>query len=64
MSRFGTEITRMKTFPRLLLLGSMFLVCGPLLAQGGCVNSPECPTAILGLVGAGGAALYVRLRSR
>ncbi|HSU19090.1 MAG TPA: PExPT-CTERM protein [Acidobacteriaceae bacterium] len=54
----------MKTFPRLLLLGSMFLVCGPLLAQGGCVNSPECPTAILGLVGAGGAALYVRLRSR
>lgn len=54
----------MKAPVRLLLLGSLFLACGPVFAQGGCVNSPECPTAILGLVGAAGAALYVRLRSR
>ena len=64
LSHSVTEIARMKTFPRLLLLGSLFLVCGPVFAQGGCVNSPECPTAILGLVGAAGAALYARLKSR
>ena len=33
-------------------------------AQNGCVHSPECPTALLGVVGAAGAALYARLRSR
>jgi XrtJ-associated TM-motif-TM protein len=32
-------------------------------AQSGCVDSPENPTAVLGLVGAGGAALaYVRAK--
>lgn len=29
-------------------------------AQGGCVNSPECPTALLGLVGYLGAAVSWR----
>ena len=33
-------------------------------AQTGCVNSPECPTAVLGVVGAAAAMLYSRLRSR
>jgi XrtJ-associated TM-motif-TM protein len=50
----------MKTLSRIAFLGSMFLMH----AQGACVDSPECPTAILGLVGTAGAALYVRWRSR
>jgi XrtJ-associated TM-motif-TM protein len=39
------------------------LVCPVMLAQGGCVNSPENPTALLALVGAAGAVV-ARLRSR
>jgi XrtJ-associated TM-motif-TM protein len=54
----------MKTLTRTALLGSLFLVPILLHAQGGCTDSPECPTAILGVVGAAGAALYVRWRSR
>lgn len=55
----------MKTFLRFASLGSLFLMI-PVLAhaQTGCIDSPECPTAILGLVGAAGAALYARLRSK
>lgn len=34
----------------------------PLLAQSGCVNSPEDPTVVLALV-AGAAAIAVRLRA-
>lgn len=52
----------MKTISRIAFLGSLFLVPALAHAQNGCVNSPECPTAILGLVGAAGAALYARLR--
>jgi XrtJ-associated TM-motif-TM protein len=56
----------MKTLKRISFLGSLLLIPALLRAQGvgGCVDSPECPTAILGLVGAAGAALYVRFRSR
>jgi hypothetical protein len=54
----------MKTLSRIAFLGSVFLVPALLHAADGCVNSPECPTAILGVVGAAGAALYVRWRSR
>ena len=54
----------MKTFLRFTFLGSLFLLPALAHAQSGCVNSPECPTAVLGLVGAAGAALYARLRSR
>jgi len=39
------------------------LACPVMLAQGGCVNSPENPTALLALVGAAGAVV-ARLRSR
>jgi XrtJ-associated TM-motif-TM protein len=55
----------MKTSTRIALFASLFLI--PALAHAqiqGCVNSPECPTAILGLVGTAGAALYSRFRSR
>jgi XrtJ-associated TM-motif-TM protein len=54
----------MKSLSRIVFFGSLFLVPVLAHAQNGCVNSPECPTAILGLVGAAGAALYARLRSR
>ena len=54
----------MKTLARMAFLGSMLLVPAVLCAQGACVDSPECPTAVLGVVGAAGAALYVRWRSR
>jgi XrtJ-associated TM-motif-TM protein len=54
----------MKILSRIAFLGSLFLVPALLYAQGSCVDSPECPTAILGVVGTAGAALYVRWRSR
>lgn len=56
----------MKTPTRVALLGCLFVIPAVLHAQGvgGCVDSPECPTAVLGLVGAAGAALYARFRSR
>jgi hypothetical protein len=65
--RFGTPtrlLFAMKTLTRIAFLGPLFLFPALLHAQGACVNSPECPTAILGLVGTAGAALYVRWRSR
>lgn len=55
---------RMKTFSRITFLASLLLAPAMMHAQSGCVNSPECPTAILGIVGAGAAALYARFRSR
>jgi XrtJ-associated TM-motif-TM protein len=54
----------MKNFSRILFFGSLFLIPVLAYAQSGCTNSPECPTAVLGLVGVAGAALYARLRSR
>jgi XrtJ-associated TM-motif-TM protein len=54
----------MKTSSRFTLLAALLLVPCLAHAQGGCVTSPECPTAVLGLVGAAGAALFARFRSR
>jgi XrtJ-associated TM-motif-TM protein len=54
----------MKNYTRLTLLASILLVPCLAHAQGGCIDSPECPTAVLGLVGAAGAALFARFRSR
>jgi hypothetical protein len=56
----------MKFLSRALFLLSILAVPAAALAvgPGGCVDSPECPTALLGLIGAAGAAVYVRLRSR
>lgn len=63
--RMGHRAARhMKTLTRIAFLGSLFVVPMVLHAQGACVDSPECPTAILGVVGAAGAALFVRWRSR
>lgn len=50
----------------LLLVASfalLFSVALPLHAQGGCVNSPENPTAILAIVGSAGA-FFVSVRAR
>jgi hypothetical protein len=58
------EAHGMKTLTRIAFLGTLFLIPMVMRAQGVCVDSPECPTAILGVVGAAGAALYVRWRSR
>ena len=41
----------------------LFSVALPLHAQGGCVNSPENPTAILAVVGSAGA-FFVSARAR
>lgn len=51
----------------LLLVGSafMFLITLPVHAQsgpGGCVNSPENPTAVLAVVGSAGAFFFSRRR--
>ncbi len=46
-----------------LLVAVLLLVSPMLHAQGGCVNSPENPTALLALVGAAGAVV-ARIRSR
>jgi XrtJ-associated TM-motif-TM protein len=47
-------------FAGIALLSSVAL---PLYAQGGCVNSPENPTAILAVVGSAGAC-FVSVRAR
>jgi XrtJ-associated TM-motif-TM protein len=61
---FKGDCSYMKSFSRVLFFGSLFLIPALAHAQNGCVDSPECPTAILGIVGAAGAALYARFRSR
>lgn len=52
-----------RTLATVALAGLIFVSTAPLLAQGGCVNSPENPTAVLALVGFAGG-LVARLRSR
>jgi XrtJ-associated TM-motif-TM protein len=54
----------MKSLPRVLFFGSLFLIPVLAHAQSVCIDSPECPTAVLALIGAAGAALFARLRSR
>jgi XrtJ-associated TM-motif-TM protein len=55
----------MKKLSLYLAAAALFLVCAPLYAQSGCVDSPENPTAILALVGSAGAfAISVRGRFR
>ncbi len=53
-----------KNLSRLTFLASLLLIPCMAHAQNGCIDSPECPTAVLGLVGAAGAALFARLRAR
>lgn len=47
----------------LLAVAAVFTVALPLHAQGGCVNSPENPTLVLGLVGTAGA-FFASARAR
>jgi XrtJ-associated TM-motif-TM protein len=54
----------MKLSPVVLLLLVVLLVPAVASAQTGCLDSPECPTAVLGAVGAAAAMLYSRLRRR
>jgi XrtJ-associated TM-motif-TM protein len=54
----------MKILSRVSLVFSILLLPVIAHAQNGCLDSPECPTAVLALVGAAGAALYTRFRSR
>jgi XrtJ-associated TM-motif-TM protein len=44
-----------KVYFRYAYLGLFLLAAFPLHAQTGCTDSPENPTAILGLIGAAGA---------
>lgn len=52
-----------KTPLSLLGLALLFAVALPLHAQGGCVNSPENPTAVLAIVGSAGA-FFASARAR
>lgn len=54
----------MKKSILLVMVSATLLVMTPsLFAQGGCVDSPENPTAVLGLVGsAGGFFVWTRAR--
>jgi len=47
---------------RLLLLAMTLSFAALAHAQGGCVNSPECPTAVLGVVGVAAVAIARRLK--
>lgn len=60
------EDTMKKTPFLLIACAFLFLVTLPVLAQGtigGCVNSPENPTAILAAVGSAGAIFFSRRRT-
>ena len=48
---------------RYFYFGLLLLAALPLHAQGGCVDSPENPTAVLGLIGIAGAC-YAPLKSK
>ena len=57
----------MKLSHRIALIAGLFLLPALAHAQSGCVNSPECPTAVLALAGTAGAglvSLYRSFRSR
>jgi len=53
----------MKKLSLLFIAVLVFSLATPLYAQGGCVNSPENPTAVLALVGSASAVVAV-LRGR
>jgi XrtJ-associated TM-motif-TM protein len=56
----------MKQFLRIAFVLAVVFAAVPVYADaGGCVNSPELPTALLGVVGFAGAGFtYVRQRAR
>lgn len=44
---------------KLIVAAIVLATPAALFAQGGCVNSPECPTLVLGLVGAASAVVSI-----
>jgi XrtJ-associated TM-motif-TM protein len=57
----------MKKVSAVAVLACLVVLSAPAFAQGGCVNSPENPTAILAIAGSAGAffaAMRGRLRRR
>ena len=46
----------------ILTLSCLILVAATAHAQGGCVNSPECPTAVLAFVGLAATAIFQRIK--
>jgi XrtJ-associated TM-motif-TM protein len=52
-----------KSWLRYFYFGLFLLAALPMHAQGGCVDSPENPTAVLGLIGAVGA-LYAPVKNK
>jgi XrtJ-associated TM-motif-TM protein len=62
-SRVPFEDTMKKPFLLLTCSALFLLVALPLHAQGGCVTSPENPTALLAVVGSAGA-FFVSARAR
>jgi XrtJ-associated TM-motif-TM protein len=48
----------------LFLLFAVLIVAVPAYAQTGCLDSPECPTAVLAAVGLAGSAVAKTLLSR
>lgn len=48
-----------KWLPYIAVAVLMFAISDPIYAQGGCVDSPESPTAILAIAGSAGAILMV-----
>jgi XrtJ-associated TM-motif-TM protein len=63
----SVDMSKGEGFMKFVLLALValvvFVAASPAMAQGGCVNSPENPTAILALVGSAGG-IVVAVRSR
>lgn len=61
------KVAPKKVAPMLLGFALLLCIALPLHAEGGCVDSPENPTAILALVGSAGAffaTARVRIKAR
>jgi XrtJ-associated TM-motif-TM protein len=48
-------------FRAVIMTMAVLAVAGTAKAQGGCVDSPECPTAVLAFIGMGATILVRRL---
>jgi XrtJ-associated TM-motif-TM protein len=59
----GKAAVMTKFWFRVAYVGLFFLAALPLYAQGGCVDSPESPTAILALIGVAGV-FYVSAKRK
>lgn len=62
-SSYAWVVRLPKLYLRYLYFGFFLLAALPLHAQGGCVDSPENPTAVLGLIGVAGV-LYAPVKNK